>query len=332
MSGEQKEAERKAEEAKPNSEEEVITLSGLVVDWDIPSRSALMDWFRRGVEDVRVKEVVELFPEEVCARLETARRWFYSEVEKLTIQAYSLHILPLSRLAEFQDTVERMRRRLREVDAMMKQALDDAYTKRAVEYFLREGQRKPRIVESVSERFRVTLMPLRIDRQAWLEQLDGQLKEELRRLEEYYAKRMEELEDEYRRRREMSEEQFRRYVEGLREEWERRREELSRAASWARGVAGETARRVRFDAVRLLVAEVREAVAAALEAFKAEDAKERDRELRRLAKSLRSLVDSASSIGAHGTAQLAEKVLAAVEAGDRAALEDVAGRLAGGQP
>jgi len=318
-------------ERKPEEEEkEAITISGLVVDWDLPSRSLLMDWFRRGVEEVRVKEVVELFPEEVCARLETARRWFYAEVEKLTVQAYSLHILPLSRLAEFQEVVEKMRRRLREVDEMMKLALEDAYTRRAVDYFTKEGQRKPRIVESVSGRFHVKMMPLKIDRRAWEELLEGQLKEELRRLEEHYAKRMEELEEEYMRRREMSEEQLRRYLEGLREELQRRREELQRAASWARGVTGETAQRVRFDAVRLLVSEVREALSAALEAFKADDVKERDRELNRVAKVLRSLLESASSIGAHGTAQLAERALAAVEGRDRAAVEELASRLSAG--
>jgi len=176
-------------------EKEPILIQGLVVDWNLPSKGLLVDWLSKVVEDVRLKEVVELFPKEIFDELETIRRTFYYRVEKLTIPAYSLKLLPVEALPEFQEAVEDTRRRFQELDKKIKAALESEYAKKAMEYYVRVAERRPRVVESISNRFQVFLMPLKIDRVLWNEFLNDYMKEDMERIKQNFTRMKEEFEN-----------------------------------------------------------------------------------------------------------------------------------------
>lgn len=184
--GESFESERKPEP---------FIMHGLVVQWSLPSRSTLVDWISETVEGVRVKEVVELFPKDVFDDLENIRRTFYYRVEKLTIPAYSLRILPAEALPKFQEVVEETRAALKRLDERIAEALKSDYTQKAVGYFMRKAEAKPRIVEGVSGRFNVLMMPLRIDRVLWDEFLNETMKRELERAKTTYEAERARLEE-----------------------------------------------------------------------------------------------------------------------------------------
>lgn len=182
--------EPNAEEAKRN---QVLELSGLVVEFDLPSKAALEDWLRREEGGLRLREVVELYPREIFKELEAIRRYFYLKLGEITVPCYSLRLLPMSNVEALRQLVERTRRELEELDRKIEGAVEDAYTRRAVEYFMAKGKR-PRLGPQLASRFSVSLMPLRISRSAWEELLDSQLREELARMEEEARRRREALE------------------------------------------------------------------------------------------------------------------------------------------
>jgi hypothetical protein len=175
--------------------DEQIILSGLVVDWTLPSRSALVDWISQNVEDVRVKELVELFPKEVFDELENLRRIFYYRLQDLTIPAFGLRILPMSSLPKFQKVVELTKQALEQLDEKIREALKSEYTQKAIEYYIRMAESKPRLVDGISKRFTVALIPLRIDKLFWDEFLNEQMQREMARIREQYDKEKKKLEE-----------------------------------------------------------------------------------------------------------------------------------------
>ncbi len=176
--------------------EEAFIMKGLVVEWTLPSKATLVDWISEVVEDVRVKEVVELFPKEIFVALENIRRVFYYKVEKLTVPAYSLKILPAEALPRFQEAVEETRKALEKLDAQIQDALKSEYTQKAISYYLRKAEAKPRIVESLSKRFQVFMIPLKIDRVLWTEFLDETMRAEMERARGAYMEEKRKLEEE----------------------------------------------------------------------------------------------------------------------------------------
>lgn len=207
--------------AMKNGENEPVLLQGLVVEWTLPSRESLVDWIRSTVEDVRVKEVVELFPKEIFDELESIRRSFYYKVEKLCIPAYSLKILPIEALPKFQEAVEEVRKALKGLDEKIKAAMKDEYTKKAVSYFVQKAEAKPRMVEGISGRFNVSMMPLRVDRLVWTEFLNDTLKKDLDRLNQIYQEEKARLFDEL--------SQIRQQIEEAQKELEGKKSELAEA-------------------------------------------------------------------------------------------------------
>jgi len=177
-----------------SEEREAVVIRGLIVDVNLPSRDVLTDWTRFMDEDVRLKEVVELFPEEIYKTLESIRRGFYYHLERLTIPAYTLKVLPFSSLPAFQRIVEETRARFNKLDEMIIRSLESAYTKRAVEYFKTKWESKPRLTSRVSNRFRVSLIPLKLDRILWDEFLNETMKKELERIRRSYETRKQILE------------------------------------------------------------------------------------------------------------------------------------------
>ncbi|MEM2779230.1 MAG: hypothetical protein QXH00_11135 [Candidatus Jordarchaeales archaeon] len=215
----EKESERKVEP---------FIMQGLVVEWSLPSKSSLVDWISETVEDVRVKEVVELFPKEIFDELENIRRTFYYRVEKLTIPAYSLKILPAEALPKFKEVVEETRAALVRLDEKIKEALKSEYTQKAVSYFTRKAEGKPRLVEGVSGRFNIFMMPLRVDRVLWDEFLNETMRREMERAREAYISEKARLEDELKAVKAEIEEQRRR-LEAARRELEEAEAEVAKA-------------------------------------------------------------------------------------------------------
>jgi len=166
--------------------DEAITLQGFVVDWNLPSKAVLVDWLRQEVDEVRLKEVVELFPKEVFDELETIRRTFYYQLEKLTIPAYSLKLLPVDALPKFQEVIETTRKRLERLDEKIQEALRSDYHRKATEFYARRAERRARVIDRISGRFNVFMMPLRLDRVLWDEFLSESMKRELDRIRERY--------------------------------------------------------------------------------------------------------------------------------------------------
>jgi len=180
-------------EAKPN--EESIALRGLVVDWNLPSKAILVDWLKQEIDEVRLKEVVELFPKEIFDELETIRRTFYYNLEKLTIPAYSLKLLPVDGLPKFQQVIEATRKRLEKLDEKIQEALASEYTKRATEFYQKRADRRARLIERISHRFQIFMMPLRLDRVLWDEFLSESMKRELDRIHKSYERERASLQD-----------------------------------------------------------------------------------------------------------------------------------------
>lgn len=177
------------------SPEESIALRGLVVDWNLPSKAILVDWLKQTVDEVRLKEVVELFPKEVFDELEAIRRTFYYNLEKLTIPAYSLKLLPVDALPKFQKVIENTRNRLEKLDQEIQAALGSEYHKRATDFYAKRAERRARIIERISHRFEVFMMPLRLDRILWDEFLDESMQKELERIHERYERERKSLQE-----------------------------------------------------------------------------------------------------------------------------------------
>lgn len=174
--------------------EKIISLRGMVVDYSMPSRAVLVDWLKKEINDVRLKEVVELFPKEIFNELETIRRQFYYRMEVLTVPAYSLKILPMDALPKFQKVIQQTKKRFEKLDEEIKKALKDRYTKKAIDYYQDHGS-KARIVSSISHRFSVLMMPFRIDALIWQEFLDESLQRQLDAIHKRYENRKKDLEN-----------------------------------------------------------------------------------------------------------------------------------------
>ncbi|MFQ6076645.1 MAG: hypothetical protein ACE5Z5_11015 [Candidatus Bathyarchaeia archaeon] len=209
------------EKEKSGDAEESISLRGLVVDWNLPSKAILVDWLKQTVEEVRVKEVVELFPKEIFDELETIRRTFYYNLEKLTIPAYSLKLLPVEALPKFQGVIKTTRARLQKLDHDIQAALESEYTKKATKYYTQHADRRARLVESISHRFQVFMMPLRLDRILWDEFLSESMQKELERIRERYERERTSLEAQL--------ESIREQIESAVKELEARRKDLADA-------------------------------------------------------------------------------------------------------
>jgi len=167
--------------------EEPVILKGLVVDWSLPSKAALQDWLGRETQEgVRVREVVELLPIEVFQELDALRRSFDRRAEDIIVRAYSLKILPLKDLPEFQALIDSTRERLGKLDIMIEEALKSRYTALAAKYYEETADRTPKKVGKVSGRFGVLMMPLRIDPLVWDEYLSEELKAQVEKAEADY--------------------------------------------------------------------------------------------------------------------------------------------------
>jgi len=184
------------EKSEESQQDQFVSLNGFVVDYSLPSRTVLVDWIRKEVDEVRLKEVVELFPKEIFDELEAIRRLFYYKLVALTVPAYTLKILPFDALAKFQGAIEQAKKRLKALDVMIVKAIETTYSKKARSYYQEAGNGKPRIVNNISHRFTVSVMPLQIDRFVWREFLDESLEKQLDAIHRKYDARKQELKEE----------------------------------------------------------------------------------------------------------------------------------------
>lgn len=182
------------EESKVDEEEQSIPLQGIVVDWQLPSKASLQDWLRKETEDdIRIREIVELLPKEVFQELEATRRNFYRNAERIIIRAYSLKLLPTEALPDFQELIEKTKKRLEALDVKIKKAIESEYHKKAVKYFEAVSRDTARRMGSVSGRMYVVMLPLRIDSILWDTFLTDEMKKEQDRQDKQFEKRQTQL-------------------------------------------------------------------------------------------------------------------------------------------
>lgn len=188
-----KKSKEKEKEKAKEQEREVMILKGLVVDWTLPSHATLQDWLRQDNPEIRIREVVDLFPEEIFRELETTRRGFYRQVHRHIIPAYSLKLLPFEDLPKIQKAIEETREKLATLDNMIEDAMNSKYHKRASEYYKNTSGLNPKAVSNLSNRFFVTMIPLRLDAYAWDELLTDEMKDQKKRLMARYERERSDL-------------------------------------------------------------------------------------------------------------------------------------------
>lgn len=193
-------AEKGVPDKEASEEEAVIPLKGLVVNWSLPSRATLQDWLRLDHPEIRIREVVELFPEEVFKELDTIRRGFYRAVERLIVPAYTLKLLPIDSLPKLHDAIDKTRVRLKGLDVMIEEAAKSEYFAKAKKYYEETAGQSPRITSEVAGRFSVMMIPLRLDPIVWDEFLTEEMKVQQERMDRrfdddkaFYDKRLEGL-------------------------------------------------------------------------------------------------------------------------------------------
>jgi len=171
-------------------------MKGLVVDWQMPSRALFQDWLRlENGSDVRIREVVELLPEEIFRELDTIRRTFYKRVERLVIHAYSLKLLPIEDLPKLKAAIEHARKRLKQLDRQIKQATKTEYFKKATEYYRQTANKDPRRIFTTEGRFTVLMMPLQINALVWEQFLTDEMKQKRAALRARYRQEKKQLEN-----------------------------------------------------------------------------------------------------------------------------------------
>lgn len=185
----------KESDDKIDEDEANVVLKGFVLSWSIPSRAYLQDWLRLETEEeVRVREVVELFPEDIFRELAAIRRNFYKVAEGLVLPAYGIKLLPTEGLPKLKELIAKTSKRLQELDTRIEEALKSDYHEKAVDYYTETAEASPKKVSKISGRFGVSMIPLRIDAFTW----DTFLTDEMKR-------QLDSIDYEYKRRREINE-------------------------------------------------------------------------------------------------------------------------------
>jgi len=179
-----KKEERK--EIQDQDQSEAMILKGLVVNWTLPSKATLQDWLKQDNPDIRIREIVELFPEEIFKDLEAIRRGFYRHVQMLVLPAYSLKLLPFDSLPKIQITIENTRENLKVLDKKIEEALNSDYYKKASQYYKNTSGLNPKSVSNLSERFTVMMIPLRLDSFVWEDFLTEEMEKQKKRITEVY--------------------------------------------------------------------------------------------------------------------------------------------------
>jgi hypothetical protein len=166
-----------------------IPLKGLVVEFNLPSRALFHDWVRRETtSEVRVSEIVELLPENIFRELDTIRRQFYKRVEPLIISAYTLKLLPVKDLPKLRAAVVHTRKRLKTLDRAIIKATKTDYFKKATQYYREQSNKDPKTAFLTEGRFRVSMIPLRLNALAWDTFLTDELKQKRAALSARYRK------------------------------------------------------------------------------------------------------------------------------------------------
>jgi len=171
---------------KESKEPESMIMKGMVINWNLPSKATLQDWLRVDNPEIRIREIVELFPEEIFRDLEAIRRDFYRKVMRLVLPAYGLKLLPFEDLPKVKDAIEHTKKSLIELDKKIKKALKSDYYEKATNYYHEVAGQKPREFRGLAHRFTTMMMPLRLDPFVWDEFLSNELQKQKDRLKQRY--------------------------------------------------------------------------------------------------------------------------------------------------